>query len=464
MPAVITYINRFAIFNFQLTMNLPLRLRAFWDDLRTSLWFRPALGILLAVVGATLLLFLDQSNSIAPPEFFRIGADSARAVLTAIAGAMLAVVGLVFSILMVALVLASQQFSPRILRNFVRDPISQNVLGVFVAVFVYSLLVLARISEREKEIFTPVFSVTGSILLAMLAIGVLIYFIDHITRTIRVSYIIADINRQTENLLDDWGTATHAQYVATNPDQPARDGAHEVIVTSLRAGYLQAIDYDELVQAAQTHDVTILLERMVGDFVTKDGVLLRFWPATPAADRSTEWLRSTFDIGTERTMFDDVLFGFRQLVDIALKAISPAVNDPTTAVNCIDYLTNILIQVAHCPDNPIHYRDENGILRVICRKPTFDTMLDLAFDQLRHYSRAEVTITLRLLAALTEIAAATEDTERQASLWRHANMIRRNVDQSITEPLERQKINECLQQLASHLGQPTPAILLNTNQ
>ena len=445
-------------------MNLPLRLRAFWDDLRTSLWFRPAAGALLAMIVAALLLFLDQSSLITPPDFFTIGADSARAVLTAIAGAMLAVVGLVFSILMVALVLASQQFSPRILRNFVRDPISQDVLGVFIAVFVYSLLVLARISEREDTTFTPVFSVTGAILLAMVAIGVLIYFIDHITKTIRVSYIIADINQQTESLLHNWGAATDTEHADTNPDRPTSDGTEEAIVTALRAGYLQAIDYSELVQVAQKHDITIQLERMVGDFVAKDGVLLRFWPATPATDRATEWLRSAFDIGTERTLFDDVLFGLRQLVDIALKAISPAVNDPTTAVNCIDYLTNILIQVVHCADSPIYYYDENRILRVICRKPTFDMMLDLAFDQLRHYSRAEVTITLRLLAALTEIAAATGDAERQAALWRHATMIRRNVDQGITEPLERRKINEYLQQLASHADQPTTAILLSTDQ
>jgi len=444
-------------------MNLPLRLRAFWDDLRTSLWFRPAAGALLAVIVAAWLLFLDQSSLITPPDFFAIGADSARAVLTAIAGAMLAVVGLVFSILMVALVLASQQFSPRILRNFVRDPISQDVLGVFIAVFVYSLLVLARISEREDATFTPVFSVTGAILLAMVAIGVLIYFIDHITKTIRVSYIIADINQQTESLLQNWGAATDTEHADTNPDQPNSDSIDEAIVTALRAGYLQAIDYSELVQAAQTHDITIQLERMVGDFVAKDGALLRFWPATLAADLITEWLRSAFDIGTERTMFDDVLFGFRQLVDIALKAISPAVNDPTTAVNCIDYLTNLLIQVVHYPDSPIYYRDENAILRVICRKPTFDMMLDLAFDQLRHYSGAEVTITLRLLTALTEIAAATDDTKRQAALWRHATMIRRNADQGISEPLDRRKINEYLQQLASHVDQPTTAILLSTD-
>jgi uncharacterized membrane protein len=163
-------------------------------------------------------------------------------------------------------------------------------------------------------------------------------------------------------------------------------------------------------------------------------------------------LYSAFDIGAERTMFDDVLFGIRQLVDIALKAISPAVNDPTTAANCIDYLSNILILAVRRPDRQRQHRDGAGSLRVLAPRPTFAMMLDLAFDQIRYYSRNDVTITLRLLAALADIARATQDAERQAALWRHACMISRSVARTVSEPLERRQINHGLHQLAALTG------------
>jgi uncharacterized membrane protein len=232
------------------------------------------------------------------------------------------------------------------------------------------------------------------------------------------------------------------------------------MINAPRPGYLQAIDYTALVQTAQAHALVIKLERMVGDFVARDSPLLSIWPGEQVSQAFMDDLYSAFDIGTERTMFDDVLFGIRQLVDIALKAISPAVNDPTTAVNCIDYLSNLLIQAAHHPDPPGQYTDTTGKLRLIAPRPTFAMLLDLAFDQIRHYSRQEVTITLRLLAALTEIAQATSDPERQTELWRHACMISRNVDSHIREPLERRQINDYLHQLAMRTGGQAQMALL----
>jgi uncharacterized membrane protein len=430
-------------------MNWRLRLRTLWDDLQASLWFRPAAATGLAVVLAAVITTLDQVPYVAAPALLRIGAESARAVLAAIAGAMLAVVGLIFSMLMVALVLASQQFSPRILHNFIRDRTSQHVLSIFIGAFVYSLLVLARISEQEDRSFTPVLSVTGALLFALAAIVAFIYFIDHITKTIRVSYIIAEINQQTEALLHHGSSAEQANHPTqgdeANPDWPSGEAR---IVGAPQPGYIQAIDYAALVQAAQAHAFVIKIEPLIGDFVARASPLLSLWPATPVAQPLLDELASAFDIGTERTMFDDVRFGFRQLVDIALKAISPAVNDPTTAANCIDYLSNLLIQVAQQPDRSGQYQDATGTLRVLAPRLTFAHLLDLAFDQLRHYARSDVTITLRLLAALNEIAQATEDPERHAALWRHAGLISRSVARNIAEPQERQQINDCLHQLA----------------
>jgi uncharacterized membrane protein len=442
-------------------MNGRMRLQALWNDLQSSLWFRPAAATLLAMILATVITTLDQMPYVSAPALLRIGADSARAVLAAIAGATLAVVGMIFSILMVALVLASQQFSPRILRNFIRDRISQDVLSIFIGTFVYSLLVLARISEHEDRIFTPVLSVTGAILFAIIATGAFIFFIDHITKTIRANYMIADINRQTETLLN----RLYAQEVVLQPpavdeEKPSWEAAEATAIGARRPGYIQSIDYATLVRVAQDYEIVVEVERMVGDFVAREGEILSFLPAQKMSQTLLDDLHNTFDIGTERTLFGDVLFGIRQLVDIALKAISPAINDPTTATNCIDYLSNLLIQVARQSDFQREYRDREGRLRVIAPRPTFAMMLDSAFNQIRHYSPSEVTITLRLLDALNEIAQATNLPERHTALWRHASMISRTVDRNIHEPLERQQVNDRLYQLAAQTGQEVEKVLL----
>lgn len=434
-------------------MNWRLRLGTSWHDLQSSLWFRPAAAALIAVVLAIGITTVDQMPYFTAPTLLRIGADSARAVLGTIAGAMLAVVGMIFSILMVVLVLASQQFSPRILRNFARDPISQNVLGIFIGTFVYSLLVLARISEHEDRVFTPVFSVTGAIALAIIAIGAFIYFIDHITKTIRISYIVSGISRQAETLLqkmaeDDSGGKAANEEQAQKEWQPTEATA----VASPRPGHIQAIDYGALVHFAQEHDLLIKIERQVGDFITRNGVLLALLPGQKLSQTLLDELYSAFDIGTERTMYGDVLFGIRQLVDIALKALSTAVNDPSTAVNAIDYLDNILVQAAHQGDASERFYDSAGKLRLLAPRPTFVMMLDLAFDQLRQHSSREVTITLRLLDALAEIAQVTQEPTRHAAIWRHVAMISRGVDPHITEPLERAKINERLREIAARCG------------
>jgi uncharacterized membrane protein len=442
-------------------MNWRLRLRTSWHDLQSSLWFRPAATTILAVILAALITSIDQGSYFAVPTFLRIGIDSARAVLAAIAGAMLAVVGMIFSILMVVLVLASQQFSPRILRNFIRDRTSQDVLSIFIGTFVYTLLVLARTSEYEDYIFTPVLSVTGAIVLAIVAMGAFINFIDHISKTIRASYIVADINRQTEALLKRLYTRGAHHGVAngvTNGEETEADeedplqAAEATEYRSPRAGNIQAIDTAALVRIATEYSMVIKVEHLVGDFVARDGLLLSLFPAQRVSQELLDDLYSVFDIGTERTMFIDVLFGIRQLVDIALKAISPAINDPTTAVNCIDYLSNILIQVARHADNPERYYDEEGRLRLIAPQPNFVMMLNLAFDQIRHYSRSEVTITLRTLDALAEIAQATHNLERHAAIWNHASMISRSVECTIKEPYELQKINDRLHEVAARCG------------
>lgn len=436
-------------------MNLTLHLRAVWDDLQASLWYRPAIYTVVALVLALITPYVDQLTDW---HFFNIGADNARAVLSAIASSMLTVVTLTFSILMVSFTLASQQFSPRILRNFTRDQASQHVMGLQIGTFLYSLLVMVRVNEVGEQSFVPLLSVLGAIGFSMLGIGAFIYFVDHISRSIRVNYIIANIGKQTVELLDN---EIPAQLVSYRQEHPTALTGEAATINAAFAGYLQGVDTVRLVDIAQRYDLVLELTCQTGDFIVQGRPLLKLYPGTKLTPQLSTELENQFDIGTERTLFEDALFGIRQLVDIALKALSPAVNDPTTAINCLDYLTNILVHAAHLPKHHRHYDDQQGKVRLLVRKLSFEAMVELAFNQIRHYGCGDVLVTIRMIDALTEIAQATADQERRALLWRYVTMIRCSADRMVADPHDRGRVNAGLRRAAAQMDNTTATVRLD---
>ena len=443
-------------------MDVNLRIRSFWDDLRSSLWFRPGVTTLLAVTLAFVATGVDRNGVY--PSGYDLSPDNARSILSTIAGSMLSVVTMTFSIIMVVLVLASQQFSPRILRNFIRDQTSQNILSIFIGTFVYCLLVMLRISDNGKDIFVPVWAVLIAIALALISMAALVYFIDHIAKQTRVSYILAEINRQTVSVMRK-ARKERSRYAASEDETaPAPDAPREAVrIYSQRVGYVQAIDFAEIVRLASDADLTVQLLRAVGDFVSVHGDFLLAWPADHLPDGLDEKLYALFDIGPERTLMEDQLLGMQQLVDIALKAMSPSVNDPNTAVNCIHYMTNLLIQAAESPDLPMYYKDEEGEIRVICHQSSFEAMVDLAFSQLRHYAAGDMVVMARMLEALYEIALGTTGHARLEVLWRHARLIVRTIATQETDALARQRINTIIKRLARQVGQAAENIMLNVH-
>jgi uncharacterized membrane protein len=442
-------------------MDVRLQLRVLHDDLRSSFWFRPVLITTVAIGLSFALAPIDRLARMSP--FWPIRSEDARAILSSIASSMFTVVALTFSIIMVALVLASQQFSPRILRNFARDRVSQNVLGIFLGTFIYSLLVMTHIGDVSSE--TPILSVLVAVLLALFSVGALIYFIDHITRTIRVSYMIAEITHQTiallPRLLNPTSTAPSGGKTTAGQVTPRDEGKQ---IFTPRSGYLQSIDLDELMEIAHTYDALIVLERMTGDFVPQNSVLLQVWPAGDVSPALIDRLHGAFDIGVERTMLDDLLFGPRQLVDIALKAISPAVNDPTTASQCLDGLSDILVQAVRYPEAQAQRYDPSGTLRLIYRPATFADLLDLAMSQIRHYGATDLAVTLQLILVLTEVARTTTEPSYQTLLWQQSQSIHRSADRHIKEFEDRRKIDWAMQSLAHELRQPYDAIRLSDGE
>ena len=446
-------------------MSVMHRLR-FWlrqvlYDLGAGLLLRPAL-ITLALAGLAVgLVDLEVRRPTGRPEgrfaWMLLGEpSSAQAVLGTIAGSMMAVVSIVYSVLVMALSLASMQFSPRILGGFMRDRISQTTLGVFIGTFTYCLIGLR--SVRSEPAFVPAVAVSGALVLALLALGWLIFFIHHIASGIQANSLVERIARETEQVIDE--VCPHPA-VATDaaaevlPEAPA----DAVVVTAPRAGYIQLMSEDNLLALALARGVTIKVTRAMGDFVPRGGELALMWPAASADVGARAACAAAFDLGTARTMQQDLEFGLRQIVDIGLKAISPAVNDPSTAATCIDHLGHLLAHLA-TRESPAALRElprpGGGAARVVMRRHSFQRALDLALNQLRQYGRTDMAVSIRMLRALEEIAGATSAPERLARVWHHGRLVVTACGKDF-QPEDREELELRLASLARACGVEPPA-------
>ena len=378
--------------------------------LRNSVWFIPGLWVIGAGCLALVATWID---SVTPaigrdlPLVFGGGPDGARSVLSSIAGSTITVAGVTFSITIVALQLASSQFSPRVLRDFMRDRISQSVLGSFVGAFFYSLLVLRSIRSADEDgtEFVPAIAVTLAIALAVLAVAMLIYFIHHISTRIQVSSIVADIAHATERAIerDREGDGSSPDPNAKGPPTPTHDGQPDAdpgLVPAAESGYLQLLDRRGITSVADELDLIVRLELAPGDWAQEGAPLFAVWPADAAGDDLARRLNEHATIGAERSLEQDPAFGVRQLVDVAVKALSPGINDPTTARDCIGRVTQVLAARGREGEPARLGVGPDGHLRLIARPRTFAELVALGFDELRHYGAATPEIAIALASAL----------------------------------------------------------------
>lgn len=413
-------------------------LRKVWIELRSSLWFVPSVLVVVGIVAALGLIELDISYdaAIALPALRPLLASSsegARSMLAAIATSMITVAGVAFSITIVTLSLASTQYTPRILRNFMGDRANQAVLGIFVAIFTYCVIVLRSIrSPAEGAPFVPLLAVFFGVLLALLSIGCLIFFIHHVAASIQASYIMAAISAETVKAMDALFPDS------LDPDQPEvakrQDGREWHAVTSPASGYVQGINTSGLEKIAEAEKIRVRLDRVPGDFATEGAPLLS--TDRPIDDRIGGTLRRTYTIGDFRTLEQDPGFGVRQIVDIAMKALSPGVNDTSTAVTCIDYLGALLFRLAPRRITPLIDREH-----VSMPVATFRDVLNKSFDEIRLSANGNVTILLQLMCALQRIGRATMNDERRASLGDQLRHIRETADASVLSSYDRARIN-----------------------
>jgi uncharacterized membrane protein len=377
--------------------------------LRGGFLVRPLLiSIALGLAGAVLSSLEETVPALSawvPRVLFPSHADPqvAQIVLATIAASIMTVVSIVFAILLMTLTLASMQFSPRILLSFVKDRVTQWTLGIFLGTFAYCMAALPAARSLPRP-FAPVATVTCAMLLAVMCVAWLIFFIHHISEAISVNHIVDRIARETEGVIDE--VMPNSRRHAYEPDGvPFDDEKHEVAVGSPVSGYIRYVDSGQLLDLATQFKLRVRVLRRVGHFVPAGVALFGAAPAERLDPERMRVLQSTFDIGPTRTLQQDVEFGVIQIVDIALKAISTAVNDPSTAITCVDQLGRILIRFVsrHVPVSLLC--DPPHVVRVILPWIGTESLLDTAFEQIRHYAASDVAVSLRLLRALDDIAS-----------------------------------------------------------
>jgi uncharacterized membrane protein len=407
--------------------SLPLMFRSLMYALRGGFLVRPlVIAILLGAAGAVLSSLEEHIPAIAawlPQTLFPSHQDPqmAQAIFGGIAGSIMTVVSIVFAILLMTLTLASTQFSPRILVNFVRDRTTQWTLGLFLGTFSYCIAALPA-ARSQPYPFAPVATLLGAMLLALLCVGWLIFFINHISQSVSVNHIVDRIARETELVIDELMPLTRASlYRAAGPEVPAI--TDETAIASEASGYVRFIDTRNLVYLARSHGIRVRVLRRVGHFIPAGVALLM----VSRPDRLTHdlivQLRGAIDVGPTRTLQQDVEFGVIQIVDIGLRAISPAVNDPSTAISCVDQLSRILIRwIGRVPPAP-HMYDPPHVLRVVLDWVGFEGLLDTAFEQIRHYAAGDVAVSLRLLRAYADIAGTLREPMLHDILRRRAEAV-----------------------------------------
>ena len=440
------------------------RLRNIWEYVRTSFWFIPGLMVISAIVVSSVIVAIDKRVEFDVSGFFGIiytgGPEGARSLLSTFASSMITIAGVAFSVVIVALTLASSQFGPRLLRNFMKDKGNQVVLGTFISTFIYCVMVLRSIHTLEEKSFVPAISVTFAMALALMNVVVLLYFIHHISASIQADQVVAEVYKdlfgymklqfpgELENESDE---KEDNRSIPPKEDRYHQD--HHLVVP--HDGYLQAVDLESLLEIATKNDLLICLEYRPGNFIAHRNTLVTV-KCNEGLDKTlSEKTLDSFIIGSQRSPEQDIEFTINQLVEVAVRALSPGINDPFTAMTCIDRLGSALCYLTGRSFPPIYHYDDQDQLRVMTRPVTFTDIIDAAFDQIRQYGRPSVAVIIRLLETLKTIAVHSRNSEQRQAILRQGRMIVRTDHASLSEENDRQDVQDRYKALLDALDENT---------
>jgi uncharacterized membrane protein len=440
-----------------------VRLVAWWDNLRSNFWFVPGVMIFLGLALGVVFPMIDQAIEDKTFEnwpWFQITPEAGRATLAAIAGAMFTVTGVVFSITLVTVSIATSQFGSRLLRTFAADNVPKVSIGLLLATSLYCLFVLRRVGSSDAGLLTPNLSVYVGVLGAIASMGVLVYLIHHIAQLIQAPHLVSLLADDIEGALkrvfpESLGSPhRHKNSEAVTPSdeevqrQLAALNGEGGEVRAKRDGYVEALDLEGIMSAAVEHDIVLRIERRPGDFAIANSVLASIWPAEKA-EAAEHDIRAAFLIGIRRTSRQDVICAIEDMVEVAVRALSPGINAPFTAIACIDRLCGALAKLAQRRIPSPYRHDREGRLRVIAPPIDFPQALQSAFRQIHAYGRDDVSVVMRLLDSLAAIGARARRREDREALVQFAERIERDCETAIDDHADRAAVlRRCREVLA----------------
>ena len=398
---------------------MNVRVRKLVSDLGEKFWLLPALLVVSGILLAVALVALDRSGRVPQwlidsPWLYNGGGTGARTLLGAVASSTIGVAGTVFSITIASLSLAAGQMGPRLLRNFVRDRGNQFTLGAFLGTFSYALMVLRSVRTKTEGEFIPHLSMSVGILLAFVCVGTLVFFVGHMAGRINVDTVIDLVSEDVRSAIQR----------LTTTDRPATINSHSfggdvVAVPDPRRGYVQEFDADQLADWAASRNAVVQLLVRPGDFVFPGAAIAM---VEPAIDDAKEAIRRATALGGQRVSQEDLEFAVRQLVEIAVRALSPGINDPHTAMSVLDRMGASLCDIVprYLPDGRIA---RNGRLALIFPAIDYDGLVDAMFHMIRQNAEGSAAVLIRIVEVLTAVIGYERDPGRMAVLRRHADLV-----------------------------------------
>ena len=409
-------------------------------QIRFSYWFLPTLMAIVAAALALSLVTLDRWLGGAWPsnlDWLTVnGPEGARALLSTIAGSMITVAGVTFSITVAAVASATNNFGPLLVTSFLQDRGNQVTLGVFIATFLYCLLVLQTVANEVdgEAAFVPQIALLVALALTLASIGVLIFFIHHVPQSVHISHLVAGVGRDLLGEVDRLFPqrigegAPEREDSAESSEMPARFAEQGHAVPARGFGYVQQIEGDHLIDIARSEDLVIRIEARPGSFVRRGRPLATVLSSRPPDDQLVDRINATFTWGVMRSPVQDVMFLVSQLVQIAGRALSPGVNDPQTAMTSVDWLSSALIELAQRETPSPHRVDAQGKLRVIAEPSDFAEFVEASFGALRGYISADRNAALHAMDALGLVAAAAQTNSQRAVLRQQAMAYRDAIE------------------------------------
>ncbi|MES1929320.1 hypothetical protein SADO_08687 [Salinisphaera dokdonensis CL-ES53] len=431
----------------------------YWNTLKGSYWFIPTVMSIMAALLSFALTAIDSRIGAAwvtnIPWIYSIQAEGARGLLTTVAGSMIGVAGVTFSITIAALSYTTSTLGPRLLTNFMHDRGNQITLGTFVSTFVYCLLLLrvVQAGHEGSAAFVPHLSLLFAVGMAVASLAVLIYFIHHITESLHVSNVVANVASELDGAIDEYQRRVEADRDKPPANLPADFAEQAVAVRADGDGYIQNLIFGSLVRQAATHDLVLRIERSPGDFVAAGQTLLWAWPAARVDDDVTSGLIDAYAWGRQRTQSQDVFFLVNELVEIAARALSPGINDPYTAMGCLDWLSVAINRVARDDISSRHGFDSDDKLRVWARGFDFAALVSAVFDQLRAYFAGDRNAAVHMFKRIGDSGEFLRNADQRKLMQAQAEALYEAAGEAMTSALDRTAVEQAYRRALRLLAQ-----------